>query len=93
MKVDPNIAIELQHIAKRFGTLLANNDISLTVRRREIVALLGENGAGKTTLMNIVFGHYIADHGTVRSSAGSSHLALPAPQSMPALAWSISILV
>ena len=83
MKVDPNIAIRLQHITKRFGTLLANNDISLTVRRREIVALLGENGAGKTTLMNIVFGHYIADHGTVevfgrQLTPGSTRAAIDA---------------
>ena len=83
MKVDPNIAIKLQHITKRFGTLLANNDISLTVRRREIVALLGENGAGKTTLMNIVFGHYIADHGTVevfgrQLTPGSTRAAIDA---------------
>jgi general nucleoside transport system ATP-binding protein len=65
MKAEPDIAIRFEHISKRFGTLLANNDISLTVRRREIVALLGENGAGKTTLMNILFGHYVADRGTV----------------------------
>jgi len=65
MKVEPDIAIRLQRITKRFGPLLANNGISLVVGRREIVALLGENGAGKTTLMNILFGHYVADEGTV----------------------------
>ena len=43
----------------------ANDAISLTLRQGEVVALLGENGAGKTTLMNILFGHYVADEGTV----------------------------
>ena len=49
----------------RFGALLANDAISLTLYPGEILALLGENGAGKTTLMNILFGHYAADAGRV----------------------------
>ncbi|WP_088892882.1 ABC transporter ATP-binding protein [Leptolyngbya ohadii] len=57
--------LQLSHITKRFGRLLANDDISLELRRGEVLALLGENGAGKTTLMNILFGHYIADSGTI----------------------------
>ena len=58
--------LELQDITKRFGTLTANDDVTLTLGQGEILALLGENGAGKTTLMNILFGHYAADKGTVR---------------------------
>ena len=58
--------LRLSNITRRFGDLLANDRISLELRRGEIVALLGENGAGKTTLMNILFGHYTADAGTVR---------------------------
>ncbi|MEM6384275.1 MAG: ABC transporter ATP-binding protein [Pseudomonadota bacterium] len=49
----------------RFGDLVANDAISLSLAKGEILALLGENGAGKTTLMNILFGHYKADDGTV----------------------------
>jgi ABC-type uncharacterized transport system ATPase subunit len=60
-----DIVLRLDRISKRFGALLANDAISLTVARGEVVALLGENGAGKTTLMNILFGHYTADDGTV----------------------------
>jgi len=57
--------LELENITKRFNALVANDDISLTLGRGEILALLGENGAGKTTLMNILFGHYTADSGSV----------------------------
>lgn len=78
-----DVAINLEHVTKRFGALLANDDISLTLRRREVIALLGENGAGKTTLMNILFGHYVADAGTVevfgrRLPPGSPRAAIAA---------------
>ena len=57
--------LELKNISKRFGDLVANDDIRLSLKQGELLALLGENGAGKTTLMNILFGHYTADSGEV----------------------------
>jgi simple sugar transport system ATP-binding protein len=59
------VVLRLSGITKRFGPLVANDAISFELRRGEVIALLGENGAGKTTLMNILFGHYTADAGTV----------------------------
>ncbi|MCB1396327.1 MAG: ABC transporter ATP-binding protein [Rhodobacter sp.] len=59
------IVLRLDSITKRFGALTANDAVSFQLGRGEVVALLGENGAGKTTLMNILFGHYTADEGTV----------------------------
>ncbi|SDE13155.1 simple sugar transport system ATP-binding protein [Paracidovorax valerianellae] len=57
--------LRLSGITKRFGPLLANDGISLTLARGEVLALLGENGAGKSTLMSILFGHYRADAGHI----------------------------
>ena len=59
------IVLHVAGITKRFGDLVANDDISLTLGRGEVLALLGENGAGKSTLVSILFGHYVADAGTI----------------------------
>lgn len=60
-----NPVLQLTAITKRFGTLVANDAISLHLHEGEILALLGENGAGKSTLVSILFGHYTADAGHI----------------------------
>ncbi len=57
--------LELRHVTKRFGSVTANDDVSLSVEKGHIHALLGENGAGKSTLMNILYGLYAPTEGEV----------------------------
>lgn len=57
--------LEMKHVSKRFGKVVANEDVSLSVEQGEIHALLGENGAGKSTLMNILYGLYKPTSGEV----------------------------
>ena len=77
--------LRLQGITKRFGALVANDAISLTLQRGEVLALLGENGAGKSTLMSILFGHYRADAGQIEV------IGQPLPPGNPAAALAAGV--
>ncbi len=64
--MDAPYAIEMLHITKRFPGIIANDDITLQLKKGEIHALLGENGAGKSTLMSVLFGLYQAEQGVIK---------------------------
>jgi ABC-type uncharacterized transport system ATPase subunit len=70
-------ALRLQGITKRFGDVVANDSVSLTVERGEIHALLGENGAGKSTLMNVAFGLLHPDAGTIEVHGRQADIRSP----------------
>jgi simple sugar transport system ATP-binding protein len=69
--------IEMRGITKIFPGIVANDDISLELRRGEIHALLGENGAGKSTLMSVLFGLYRPEHGLILKNGEPVHIHGP----------------
>lgn len=69
--------IEMLNITKRFPGVLANDDVTLKLKRGEIHALLGENGAGKSTLMSVLFGLYAPDAGTIKKDGETVKITGP----------------
>ena len=69
--------IEMLGITKEFPGILANDNVSLQLKRGEIHALLGENGAGKSTLMSILFGLYKPESGIIKKNGEQIHIANP----------------
>lgn len=65
MTPEPITSLRIEHITKRFPKIVACSDISLSVGKGDVLALVGENGAGKTTLMNILMGLYTPDEGKI----------------------------
>jgi len=69
--------IEMENIRKEFPGVVANDDVTLRVRRGEIHALLGENGAGKSTLMSVLFGLYRPDLGVIKKNGEVVNISNP----------------
>lgn len=67
----------MRNITKRFGNIVANNNVSIDVNKGEILALLGENGSGKTTLMNILSGIYYPEEGEILVNGNVVHINDP----------------
>jgi ABC-type uncharacterized transport system ATPase subunit len=66
MEMEQSYAVEMLHITKRFPGIIANDDVTIQLKKGEILALLGENGAGKSTLMSVLFGLYQAEEGIIK---------------------------
>ena len=75
--MDTPYAIEMLHITKRFPGIIANDDITLQLKKGEIHALLGENGAGKSTLMSVLFGLYQAEEGIIKKDGAEVSIKDP----------------
>ena len=70
-------AIEMLHITKEFPGIVANDDVTIQVKKGSIHALLGENGAGKSTLMSILFGMYQPKKGEIKINGQTVTIANP----------------
>lgn len=63
--LESNCKIELVNVTKRFGKVIANDSVNLTIEGGKVLCLLGENGSGKTTLMNVLSGIYMPEQGHI----------------------------
>ena len=70
-------AIRFEKVTKTFGKVVANRDVSFSVEKGKIYAILGENGSGKTTLMNVVAGLYKQDSGVVYINGKEASISSP----------------
>ena len=70
--------LRMEHVSKRFGDFYANKDINLTVKKGEVLTLLGENGAGKSTLMNVLIGLYQPTEGSIYLNGQKVRIDSPA---------------
>ena len=69
--------IEMKHVTKRFPGIVANDDVTIQIKKGEIFALLGENGAGKSTLMSMLFGMYEPDEGEIYVRGKKENIVSP----------------
>ena len=69
--------VEMRRVTKRFPGIVANDDVSIGIRKGEVYALLGENGAGKSTLMSMLFGMYVPDAGEIFVNGKEVHFYSP----------------
>lgn len=77
MDVSPHYAVQMHGIVKKFGSFCALDHVDLDVKKGSIHAILGENGAGKSTLMNVLYGLYQADEGTIFLNGEQVNVANP----------------
>ena len=72
---DPDDVLRVEHVAKRFGPVVALRDINLHLNKGEVLGLLGDNGAGKSTLMKIICGFQKPDAGQMSCAASRTRRA------------------
>jgi simple sugar transport system ATP-binding protein len=77
LPADMPLILEMRHISKSFGAVTALVDVSVQLRRGEVLALVGDNGAGKSTLIKILSGFHQPDSGTVMVQGEEAHFASP----------------
>ncbi|MFK0166609.1 ATP-binding cassette domain-containing protein [Rhizobium sp. NPDC090279] len=80
---DASVILEMQHISKSFGPVTALVDVSLKLRKGEVLALVGDNGAGKSTLIKIMSGFHTPDHG--KMLFGGAEVGFKSPRDARAL--------